>query len=275
MNDALRQTLQPNGAATAPLQQVSVDVGSGVTVEMIAIPGGTFLMGAPTHEESSRNEERPQHRVTVAPFYLGKFPVTQAQWEAVMGNNPSKFKGANHPVEQVTWNECQEFLQKLNGGGQNIRSVEEVGSVVFRLPSESEWEYACRAGAATPFYFGNTISTEQANYDGNYTYGQGVKGVYRQETTDVGSFAPNAFGLYDMHGNVWEWCADTWHENYRGAPDNGSAWGSVDDKKNKALRGGGSWYNTPHRCRSAYRDVGVPFIRSSYVGFRLAGSTTF
>ena len=118
------------------------------------------------------------------------------------------------------------------------------GGLLFRLPTEAEWEYACRAGTTTPFYFGETISADQANYDGNYVYGKGKQGVYREQTTDVGSFPSNAWGLCDMHGNVWEWCADTWHENYTGAPTDGSAWGILGDKKAKLLRGG-SWLDLP------------------------------
>ena len=228
----------------------TVDLGKGVTLELLAIPGGTFLMGAPNSEENSYDDERPQHRVTLQPFYMGKYPVTQAQWQAVMGSNPSYFNGAKRPVEQVSWNDAQAFLK-------NFRSLGDFGNLTPRLPSEAEWEYACRAGTTTPFYFGDTISADQANYDGNYTYGKGKKGVYREQTTDVGSFPPNAFGLCDMHGNVWEWCADTWHENYDGAPSDGSIWGNLGDGKAKLLRGG-SWLNNPGNCRSAYRGRNDP-----------------
>lgn len=181
---------------------------------MVYIPGGSFLMGAPETEEGSRSRdsERPQHRVEIAPFYMGRYPVTQAQYQAVMGENPSYFKGENNPVERVSWHKAKEFCQKLS---------EQTGKT-YRLPSEAQWEYACRAGTTTPFYFGETISTDLANYDGNSRYGNGKKGVYRIKTTPVRSFPPNAFGLYDMHGNVWEWCEDIWHKNYEGAPNDGS-----------------------------------------------------
>ncbi len=159
---------------------------------MVAIPGGSFLMGSPCDEKGRRDNEEPQHEVNVPSFYLGKYAVTQAQWQAIMGNNPAKFEGENRPVEAVSWLEAVEFCQKLS---------EKLGEE-YRLPSEAEWEYACRAGTTTPFHFGATITTELANYSGNSTYGSESEGQYRKETTEVGSFPPNAFGLYDMHGNV-------------------------------------------------------------------------
>ena len=192
-------------------QQGQADVfteklGNNVSLEMVSIKGGTFLMGSPDTEKERTSSESPQHWVTLQRFFLGKYPVTQAQWQAVMGNNPAYFKGNNRPVENVSWNDAIAFCQKLS---------QKTGRY-YRLPSEAEWEYACRAGTTTPFYFGETITPDLANYDGNYTYASAPKGVYRQQTTDVGSFPPNAFGLYDMHGNVWEWCQDIWHENYNG-----------------------------------------------------------
>ncbi len=225
-----------------------------VTLEMVLIPGGMFLMGSP--EDEVYDDEKPQHQVTIKPFYMSKYPITQAQWRAVMGNNPSYHKGDNRPVENVSWHDSVEFCKRL---------FDKTGKA-YRLPSESEWEYACRAETTTPFYFGETITTDLANYNGNYTYGSGPKGVYRHETTDVGSFPPNAFGLYDMHGNVWEWCADLWHENYDGAPTDGSAWlekesdkGTLDYLLNcnetclRLLRGG-SFLLDPNDCRAADRN---------------------
>ncbi|MFM6266048.1 MAG: formylglycine-generating enzyme family protein, partial [Dolichospermum sp.] len=179
---------------------------------------------------------------------------------------PSRFKGdgstslTNHrPVEQVSWHDAVEFCARLSNYTKRP----------YRLPSEAEWEYACRAGTTTPFHFGDTITTELANYDGNYTYGDGPKGVYRGETTEVGSFKiANEFGLYDMHGNVWEWCQDDWHNNYEGAPTDGSAWISNNAKSYKLLRGG-SWSYNPGYCRSAYRNYyGAGFGNRSY-GFRV------
>ena len=237
------------------------DLGNGVTLDMVAIPGGTFMMGSPETEKERNSNEGPQRSVTVPAFFMAKYPVTQAQWQAVMGNNPSNFKGANRPVEKVSWNDAVAFCQKLS----------QITGKNYRLPSEAEWEYACRAGTTTPFYFGETITTDLANYDGNYTYGNGPKGVFRQQTTDVGSFPPNAFGLYDMHGNVWEWCQDVWHENYNGAPTDGSAWESGGDSSQRLLRGG-VWYGDPRYCRSAHRLCYGPGVRAHYIGFRIGVS---
>ncbi len=234
------------------------NLGNGVSLEMVSIPGGRFLMGSPENEERRYDWEAPQHRVNVPAFFLGKYPVTQEQYQAVMGNNPSYFKGANRPVEQVSWNDATKFCQKLS---------QRTGAS-YRLPSEAEWEYACRAGTTTPFYFGETITTDLVNYDGNYTYGSGPKGVYRKQTTDVGSFPPNAFGLYDMHGNVWEWCRDVWHDNYHGAPTDGSAWESGGDSRYR-LRRGGSWNFNPWNCRCAYRLWVVAVNWLNYIGFRV------
>ncbi|MBD2546606.1 formylglycine-generating enzyme family protein [Planktothricoides sp. FACHB-1370] len=237
------------------------DLGNGVTLDMVAIPGGTFIMGSPVTEKERRDNEGPQRSVTVPAFFMAKYPVTQQQWQAVMGNNPSSFQGLNRPVENVSWNEAVEFCQKLSQmTGKN-----------YRLPSEAEWEYACRAGTTTPFCFGETITPDLANYDRNYTYGNGPKGVYRQQTTDVGSFPPNAFGLYDMHGNVWEWCADHWHENYNGAPTDGSAWTSRGNSNLRLLRGGG-WFSFPGFCRSARRNYSDPGGRDYDFGFRIGVS---
>ncbi|MFM6407243.1 MAG: SUMF1/EgtB/PvdO family nonheme iron enzyme, partial [Microcystis sp.] len=203
-------------------QYFSEDLGNGITLEMVAIPGGTFLMGT-EDEEIERlvkkfgwegfRWERPQHRVTVSSFYMGRYPITQAQWKAIaatakididLETNPSHFKGDELPVETVNGYQATEFCKRLSRETKRE----------YRLPSEAEWEYACRAGTTTPFYFGETITGELANYNAGSTYAEEAKGEYRQHTTPVGQFPPNAFGLYDMHGNVWEWCADTWHDNY-------------------------------------------------------------
>ena len=215
-------------------------LGNGVILEMATIPGGTFMMGSPETEEGSNDNESPQHHVTVPSFLMGKYPVTQAQYQAIVGTNPSLFKGSNRPVECVSWDNAVAFCEKLS----------QITGKTYRLPSEAEWEYACRAGTTTPFYFGETISTELANYNGYYTYGGGAKGEYRGKTTEVGSFGvANNFGLYDMHGNVWEWCADTWHDNYYdGATTDGSPW-----IENRSPLRGGSWCIHPSYCRSASR----------------------
>ncbi len=244
------------------------DLGNGVTLEMVQIPGGTFTMGSPAGEAERSGDEEPQRQVRVPGFFMGRYEVTQAQYQAIMGKNPSSFKGEKRPVEQVSWNDAVEFCNKLS---------QKTGRT-YRLPSEAEWEYACRAGTTTPFYFGETITTDIANYRGTDwkigetlypgNYGQGPKGIYRKKTIDVGKFPPNAFGLYDMHGNVWEWCQDTWHYNYNGAPKDGSAWVSGNDNDYRLLRGG-SWNNDPRGCRSADRFNRFPGGRLFNFGFRV------
>ena len=174
------------------------DLGSGAILDMIAIPGGSFVMGSPTITELQRdNNENYQHTVNISPFFMGQYEVTQEQWQVVMENNPSNFQGAKLPVEKVSWNDAVEFCKRLS---------KKTGKT-YRLPSQAEWEYACRAGTKTPFYFGETITPDLVNYNGNNPYASAAKGLYRKQTTDVGNFSPNAFGLYDMHGNVWEWCS--------------------------------------------------------------------
>jgi formylglycine-generating enzyme required for sulfatase activity len=243
------------------------DLGNGIQLEMVAIPGGSFMMGSPKNEPGRRETESPQHQVTVPPFLLGKYPVTQAQWQAVasltqvnqeLKPNPSRFKGANRPVERVSWHDAVEFCNRLSNHTQRP----------YRLPSEAEWEYACRAGTTTPFHFGETITTDLANYNGNHTYGDGVKGIRKGETTEVGSFKiANEFGLYDMHGNVWEWCQDDWHGNYTNAPNNSNTWTSRSG--NLKLLRGGSWSLNPELCRSAFRLNGNLDENDSTVGFRV------
>jgi formylglycine-generating enzyme required for sulfatase activity len=247
-------------------QYFSENLGNGITLNMVVIPGGTFLMGAPENEEGSDESERPQHQVTISPFCMGTYPVTQAQWQAVasfeqvnrkLKSDPSRFKGENRPVENVSWYDAKEFCDRLS----------RYTGKLYRLPSESEWEYACRAGTTTPFHFGETITTDLANYAGtddknnkwSGSYGQGPKGIYLPETTPVGKFSvANAFGLYDMHGNAWEWCADHWHGSYEGAPNDGSEWikdknpNDNDNQNNRLLRGG-SWLSNAVDCRSANR----------------------
>ena len=239
------------------------DLGNGVILEMAAIPGGTFMMGSPENELERRDTESPQHEVTVPSFFMGKYPVTQAQYQAITGTNPSCSQGSNCPVEQVSWNNAVAFCQELSQrAGKN-----------YRLPSEAEWEYACRAGTTTPFHFGETITTDLANYNGNCTYGGGIKRVYKEETTEVGSFeVANNFGLYDMHGNVWEWCQDSWHSSYKGAPTDGSAWLDTEENTNFKLLRGGSWLNPPEACRSAYRAIDTLVFDHYNIGFRVVCS---
>jgi formylglycine-generating enzyme required for sulfatase activity len=252
-------------------EQFAEPLGSGVELEMVRIPAGDFMMGSPQQESERYKDESPQHLVTVPEFYLGKYPVTQSQWRLVadlpqvereLQREPSNFKGDDLPVEQVSWFDVQEFCQRLS-----VLTGRE-----YRLPSEAEWEYACRAGTTTPFHFGEMISTDVANYNGDYVYGIGEKGIYRGKTTPVGSFnAANNFGLYDMHGNVLEWCLDHYHSDYEGAPIDGSAWidPNAEQDAYRELRGG-SWVSDPQNCRSACRNYYViPVGHVNYVGFRV------
>ena len=249
------------GGETPPLQNVTIDLSGGVTLDLVAIQGGTFWMGSP--EGVGEKNEHPRHQVTLAPFLMGKYPVTQAQWQAVMGNNPSKFKGADRPVEQVSWNDCQEFVKTLNANPSYSPLNQGGQRGVFRLPTEAEWEYACRAGSDTIWHFGNDPTQL-----GKYAWFSDNSGG---ETHPVGQKSPNAFGLYDMHGNVWEWCADTWHENYNGAPTDGSAW-ERGDADWRVLRGG-SWYHDAKILRCAVRLWhDWRFHWDFYRGFRLVCS---
>jgi formylglycine-generating enzyme required for sulfatase activity len=251
---------------------------SQVNLEMMLIPAGTFLMGSPENEIGRSSYESPQHSVNVPSFCMGKYPVTQEQWRVVAGLavidqelNPdlSFFKGDYHPVEQVSWFDAQEFCARLS-----LLTKRE-----YRLPSEAEWEYACRGETTTPFHFGKTITTNLGNYNCTYypnndwsgSYDQEPKGVYRKKTTPVEMFPPNIFGLHDMHGNVFEWCLDHYHDDYEGAPTNGSAWIDSDaDRDTLRVVRGGCWDVNPSYCRSAYRNViNIPVILNGYIGFRV------
>lgn len=254
------------------------DLGNNVTLDMAAIPGGTFIMGAPETEERSFDSERPQHRITIQPFFMGKYPITRAQWKAVAALpkvnrylSSDSFEANNVPVERVSWHCAIEFCARLS------RNT----GINYRLPSEAEWEYACRAGTTTPFHFGETISPELACYNGYHdvefvhlAYGNGPKGKIGYHAFAVGYFPPNAFGLYDMHGNVSEWCADTWHKTYVGTPTDGSAWVSNDDwffkEATSGVIRGGSWKRYPDRCRSAARASEELRSGSSTFGFRVS-----
>jgi formylglycine-generating enzyme required for sulfatase activity len=249
-------------------QYFTEDLGSDIGLDMILIQGGTFLMGSPPDEVDQSDSENPQHSVTVPSFFMGRYPITQAQWRVVaslpqvnreLNPAPSHFNGDNRPVESVSWYDAVEFCDRLS---QYIHRS-------YRLPTEAEWEYAARARTTTPFHFGETITAELANYDAGRTYGDGAKGKYRQETTSVDNFGiANAFGLCDMHGNVWEWCLDHWHSNYEDAPDDGSAWLTDSESAKRVLRGG-SWNAYPRYCRSASRYV--IFLDDDFndIGFRV------
>jgi formylglycine-generating enzyme required for sulfatase activity len=248
-------------------------------MDMVSIPGGSFTMGSPADEPERQLNEGPQHHVALAPFFIGAWPVTQAQWSAVVMAHPGKihrdldpspsfFKGIDLPVESITWNQADEFCLRLA----------EITGRAYRLPSEAEWEFACRAGTVTPFNCGPTITPDLANYCGtggavcgdsggksiasdvyndvkyqSGAYGQGPVGVFRATTTRPGTFPPNRFGLYDTHGNVWEYCLDKWSDSYADTPRDGSAYVSGPSDSARLLRGG-SWSHNPAICRSAYRD---------------------
>ena len=264
-----------------------------IDLDMMLISSSSFMMGQSEEEKQglirTRGEEiyqesylneLPRHLVTVPSFFMGKYAITQAQWRIVatsypqvtqeLNSNPSKFKGDNLPVEQVSWDDAQEFCARLSNHTKRN----------YRLPSEAEWEYVCRAGTTTPFHFGETIDSVHANYCAqdremkkrNYpgTYDRGILGEYREETTEVGTFLSNAFGLYDMHGNVVEWCEDDFHSDYNGAPDDGSAWVESDRKNTRRRLRGGSWNHDPVNCRSATRNLNTCVIRNYYVGFRVS-----
>jgi formylglycine-generating enzyme required for sulfatase activity len=274
-------TRLPSAKAAASL--FTEALAPGVGLDMVAIQGGTFTMGSPIYEPERRPNEGPQRRVTVSSFFIGAAPITQAQWAAVVTRRPAKtsyglepfpsfFKGDDLPVESVTWNEANEFCGRLS----------EVTGREYRLPSEAEWEYACRAETTGPFNVGPTITADLANYCGlggavcgdnngksiasdmydDMTYGsgaydQGPVGTFRGATTPKGIFPPNRFGLYDMHGNVWEYCLDRASPTYADVPSDGSANPSGSPRGERILRGG-SWSHNPAICRSAYRDFIAP-----------------
>ena len=284
---------------TATVQGYTEPLTDDVGLAMVLIPGGTFLMGSPEDEPERLDHEGPQHEVTVPQFFMGKYPVTQAEWRFVAGlpqvnrelkPNPSHFAGDRHPVELVSWYEAVEFCDRLSLHTGRT----------YRLPSEAEWEYACRAlpsppasfdklrtsplpggegSQYPPFHFGETITTDLANYNGtddpngkwSGAYGRGPKGEYRKKTTPVDHFGvTNSFGLCDMHGNVWEWCLDHYHDSCEDAPEDGSAWIDAEAKENAGrIFRGGSWSNDPGNCRSAYRNNLYPRGSGLNVGFRV------
>ncbi|WP_031292650.1 formylglycine-generating enzyme family protein [Leptolyngbya sp. Heron Island J] len=243
------------------------DLGNGVTLTLMLIPAGEFLMGSVEDEPDSRDEERPQHLVRVPQFLMGRYPVIQRQWRAVAGlekvaidlnPEPSGFKGDNHPVEQVSWFEAVEFCKRLS-----VQTGREYG-----LPSEAEWEYACRAGTEAPYHFGVMISSDIGNFRGGLL-AEGPEGSNGGRTTPVTQFGvANVFGLCDMHGNVWEWCQDHWHDNYEQAPTDGSAWLTSNKNIMRVLRGG-SWYSRPWYCCSASRFVTSSGHYDNTIGFRV------
>jgi formylglycine-generating enzyme required for sulfatase activity len=244
------------------------DLGNGIMLEMIFIPEGTFLMGTPEAKSKRYAEERPQHEVAVKPFLMSKYPITNAQWRTIasfqqihrnLKLRPSRHWAANQPVVKISWQDATEFCDRLS---------HKTGKV-YRLATEAEWEYACRAGTKTPFHFGETITSDIANCDATFPYRSAPKGIKREQATPVGNFQiANNFGLFDMHGNVWEWCLDHWHDNYKGVPTSGEAWLDSSENPNRVLRGG-SWRNDPLRCRSASRWYGLAGEGATNIGFRV------
>jgi formylglycine-generating enzyme required for sulfatase activity len=265
---------------------VSVSAQSNVPDTFVRINGGTFMMGSLANEPRRKDNE-VQHQVMVSAFYMGKYEVTQKEYEEVMGTNPSRFKGDNLPVEQVSWYDAVEYCNKRsqkegltpaytinkNQSDPNNESDDVIKWTVtwnknangYRLPTEAEWEYACRAGTTTPFSTGNNITTSQANYDGNYPYNNNAKGGYREKTTPVGNFAPNPWGLYDMHGNVNEWCWE-WFGDYSSGSQTDPV-GAVTGI-GRVLRGG-SWFDDGQLLRSAIRNIDFPSNWYDDLGFRL------
>ena len=245
--------------------------------------------GSPPDEPERFNDEGPQHRVTMGyRFAIGRYAVTVGEYRRFVEatghdhsggiyvlsgsawkmdaskswRDPGFAQTDRHPVVGVSWQDVQAYLEWLS---------REAGQV-YRLPSEAEWEYACRAGTTTPFSFGKTMTSDQANYDGNYTYAGSAKGVYRKRTVEVGGLPANPWGLHEMHGNVWEWLEDVWHDSYKGAPTDGSAWIDGEGKQSSRSRAvrGGSWYNLPWYCRSAVRNRNEPVTRNVNLGCRLS-----
>ncbi len=241
------------------------DLGNGISITMVKIPAGTFTIGSPASEKDRQNDESPQTQVTVPEFFMGQTLVTQAQWQAIMGNNFSNFQGNSKlPVDSVSWLDAINFCQKLS----------QKTSLTYRLPSEAEWEYACRAGTTTPFAFGENITPAVVNYNGNYPYTSAAKGDYRQKTTPVGIFPANLFGLYDVHGNLYEWCLDEWLDNYNDAFSDGGARGDIDSQDSDKVRllRSGSWGVEAWDCRSANRYYYAASDRYNFVGLRVAAS---
>ena len=229
-----------------------------VSIDMLSIPSGTFVMGSPDDEVGRSSLEGPQHNVEVSEFFISRFPVTQAQYQAVMGNNPSQIKAPNNPVECVNWFEAKAFCRRLS----------DLSGREYRLPTEAEWEYACRAGTSTTFPYGETITEDLANFYAHIPYGKASAGSHRSGTTPVGLYPANKFGLHDMCGNTFEWCEDILHENYSSKKNDGSPplKGVLPDYY--VLRGA-SWVNFPVLCRSAFRFGNIPIYRSVAIGFRI------
>jgi len=237
-------------------EQFTEDLRNDIHLDMLVIPSGMFQMGSPKNQGST--DEHPQHFVTIKSFMMGKFLVTQGQWKAVIGKlPPCRFKGDKLPVERVSWNDAQKFCQQLSKRtGRN-----------YHLPSETQWEYACRAGTRTPFSFGKTLTSDFANFNSEHTFREEPRGFYFHSTSEGGKFPPNAFGLCDMHGNLWEWCADNWLDDYSSSPRDGSSYQNKDSRYRAAR--GGSWHEPAALCRSAVRLRVMQSDAEEFIGFRV------
>ncbi|MGF1583399.1 MAG: SUMF1/EgtB/PvdO family nonheme iron enzyme [Gemmataceae bacterium] len=252
MEERLRELVLVEG-----LEPVIPQYTNEIGMEFVWIPPGKFLMGSPD-DEPERYDNETQHEVTLTKgFWLQTTTVTQQQWEQVMGNNSSRFRGENLPVEHVSWNDCADFCQK----------VTELTGRKTVLPTQAQWEYACRAGTTSPFWFGKTITTNQANYHGEYPYAGGEKGEFRDRTVVVKSFLPNGWGLYQMHGNVREWCHN-WYDTKPTVDPEVDPKGPT--KSGRRVLRGGSWANAATTCRSAVRHYRAPIKRDEHIGFRCA-----
>lgn len=237
-------------------EQFVEDLGQGLSLVMLVIPSGLFQMGSPPR--SGNADERPQHLVTIKSFMMSKYLITQKQWKAIIGKlPPCRFRGDNLPVERVSWQDAQNFCKRLSKKTKRD----------YHLPSETQWEYACRAGTSTPFTFGETITTEIVNFNGEHRFRNELSGIYGHVTTAGGTFPPNAFGLYDMHGNLWEWCADNWLDDYASAPRDSSSYQNKDSRF-RVVRGG-SWHEPPELCRSAARLKVLQTDGEEVIGFRV------
>jgi formylglycine-generating enzyme required for sulfatase activity len=237
-------------------EQFIEDLGSGINLEMILITAGVFQMGS--SRRAGNPDEQPQHLVTIKSFRMSKVLITQGQWKAMMIKlPPCRFKGDNLPVERISWEDAQRFCQRLS---------QKTGRH-YQLPSETQWEYACRAGTSTPFSFGETLTVEVANFNGEHTFREEPRGFYFHSTNEGGKFPPNAFGIYDVHGNLWEWCADNWLDDYRSSPRDNSSYQSKDNRYRVAR--GGSWHEPPELCRSAARLRVLQSDADEFTGFRV------
>ena len=241
------------------------DLGDDINLEMIVIPDGELIHNLADREKNKTNNTTYQKLLRIPSFYIAKFPITQRQWQQVaklpqikrkLHLKPAQFSGLDLPVENISWYDAIEFCQRLS----------QATGKQYRLPSEAQWEYACRAKTTTPFSFGQTITSEIANYNGRYTYADEIKGEYRKTTTPVNKFLPNAFGLYSMHGNVWEWCADDWQDNYQ----NISSDRLIDNSSGNQIKviRGGSWGSRPAFCSSTHRDRFIADNFNNFIGFR-------